>query len=203
MYETTRLAIALRMARAACQWTQQEMADRLGVTKSVITRNEKPDMAMRADTLVRLVYVMREEKVEIDVFSTLDCVRLYAEGEMLDAMAMRVARAALNISQQSFADQVGLTKPLVTRGERPDHKMQEPRFFTMADSLRNQGIKIDYVPIVSDLTVTIQRHAVELIEARSGSSALPGEPTQELIPTSFADKISGKTNKKHEVKDKV
>ncbi len=202
MYETTRLAIALRMARAACQWTQQEMADRLGVTKSVITRNEKPDMAMRADTLVRLVYVMREEKIEIDVFSTLDCVRLYAVGEMLDAMAMRVARAALNISQQAFADQVGLTKPIVTRGERPDHKMQEPRFRTMADSLKNQGIRIDYVPIVSDLTVTIQRHAVELIEAASGGSTLPGEPMQELVPTSFADRLSGKNNKKHEVKEK-
>lgn len=192
MYETTRLAIAMRMARAACQWTQQEMADRLGVTKSVITRNEKPDMAMRADTLVRLIYVMRQENIELDVFSTLDCVRLYAEGEALDAMAMRVARAAQNISQQKFADQVGLTKPLVTRGERPDQKMQVRTFQAMTDSLRSQGIKIDYVPIISDLTVIIQRPAVEFVEAASGGSVLPGEPNRELIPTALAKKLGGK-----------
>ncbi|MCD6009917.1 helix-turn-helix domain-containing protein [Halomonas sp. IOP_31] len=199
MYETTRLAIALRMARAACQLTQQELASALGVTKTVIARNEKPDMAMRADTLVRLIYVMREQGVEIDVFSTLDSVRLYTTGEHLDATAMRVARAALNLNQQAFADTLGLTKPIVTRGERPTSIMRSDVMVTMRHELNQRGIQIDWIPIVQDLTVTVHPRAVEAIDALQQGDALPGEPNEELVPTTLAEKLRGETTASHRV----
>lgn len=199
MYETTRLAIALRMARAVAQMTQPELAETLGVTKTVIARNEKPDMAMRADTLVRLVYVMREREIEIDVFSTLDSVRLYTVGANLDAAAMRAARAALNLNQQDFADRIGLTKPIVTRGERPNSTMSSNTVLTLMNSMDRLGIKIDLMPVVSDLTVTVHRQAVEAIEALHQGNALPGEPEGELVPTSLAEKLSNRGIGNHRV----
>jgi len=165
MYETTRLAIALRMARAAAQWTQQEMAERLHLTKTMVARNERPDMTMRADTLVKLIHTMRLEKVDIDLFTTADRVVFYAEGSDLDAMAMRVCRAALNLSQQTFADKVGLTKPLVTRGERSDKSMTSKTLNQMKDALSEIGIKIDVNAMASTLMVRVERGAVEALEA--------------------------------------
>lgn len=199
MYETTRLAIALRMARAVSQMTQRELAAALGVTKTVIARNEKPDMAMRADTLVRLVYVMREHHIEIDVFSTLDSVRLYTTGPKLDAAAMRAARAALSLNQQDFADAIGLTKPIVTRGERPNSTMRADTLVTLMNAMYQRGIKIDLVSTVEDLTVTVHRQGVEAIEAQHQGMALPGEPEQELVPTSLAEKLSGSATGSHRV----
>ena len=175
MYETTRLAIALRMARAVSRMTQRELAEALDVTKTVIARNEKPDMAMRADTLVRLVYVMREQGIEIDVFSTLDSVTLYANGPKLDAAAMRAARAALNLDQQAFADRIGLTKPIVTRGERPNSTMRADTMVTLNSAMHHMGIKIDWVPMEENLTVIVHRQAVEGIDALHQGKAIPGE----------------------------
>jgi len=166
MYETTRLAIALRMARAAGQWTQQEMAEKLDLTKAIVARNERPDMAMRADTLVKLIHFMKSEMIEVDLFSTADRVVFYAEGADLDAMAMRVSRAALNLSQQAFADKIGLTKPLVTRGERPDQTMTSKTLIKMMEGLCETGITVDFTPIVSELRVTVERDAVESLEAQ-------------------------------------
>ena len=203
MYETTRLAIALRMARAVSQMTQRELAEALGVTKTVIARNEKPDMAMRADTLVRLVYVMRERNIEIDVFSTLDSVRLYIVGSKLDAAAMRAVRAALNLTQQDFAERIGLTKPIVTRGERPSGNMRADTMATLHNVMHCMGIKIDWVPMVEDLTVVVHRQAVEAIDALHLGEAIPGEPTHELIPTDLMEKLSGKATGSHRVEKRT
>lgn len=203
MYETTRLAIALRMARAVSQMTQRELAAALGVTKTVIARNEKPDMAMRADTLVRLIYVMRERGIEIDVFSTLDSVRLYTVGPKLDAAAMRAARAALSLNQQDFAERIGLTKPIVTRGERPNSTMRADTMVTLHSVMHQMGIKIDWVPMVEDLTVTVHRQAVEAIDARHQGRAIPGEPTHELVPTDLMEKLSGKVVGSHRVEKRT
>jgi len=199
MYETTRLAIALRMTRAVSQMTQRELASALGVTKTVIARNEKPDMAMRADTLVRLIYVMREHNIEIDVFSTLDSVMLYTTGPKLDAAAMRAARAALSLNQQDFADEIGLTKPIITRGERPSSTMRSDTLVTLVNAMYQRGIKLDWSPMTQELTVIVHRQGVEAIEAQHQSMGLPGEPEEELLPTSLADKLSGKAIGNHRV----
>ena len=196
MYETTRLAIALRMARAVTQMTQKEMADALGVTKTVIARNEKPDMAMRADTLVRLVYVMNEQGVTVDVFSTLDTVRLYIVGDKLEAAAMRATRAALNLSQQDFADRMGLTKAVVARGERPSSTMSANTLMSMSNTLYSMGIKVDWVSLVKDMTVIVHRHAVEAIDQ---GIVLPGDPEGELVPIGLPEKLRGEAVGNHRV----
>jgi len=196
MYETTRLAIALRMARAVSQMTQKEMAEALGVTKTVIARNEKPDMAMRADTLVRLVYVMNEQGITIDVFSSLDSVRLYIVGDKLEAAAMRATRAALNLSQQDFADRMGLTKAVVARGERPNSTMSATTLMNMSNTLYFMGIKVDWVSLVKDMTVIVDRRAVEAIDQ---GIILPGDPEGELVPVSLPEKLRGEAAGNHRV----
>ncbi|MBW6390203.1 hypothetical protein [Billgrantia antri] len=201
MYETTRLAIGLRMARAAVQLTQSGLAAELGVTKIVIARNEKPDMAMRADTLVRLIYVLRQRGVELDVFSTLDSVRLYMTGGELDAAAMRISRAALSMNQQDFADCIGLTKAIVTRGERPGVTMRSDTWHTFKVKVKELGVVVDWVPMVADLTVVVNRQAIERIETIQQGSLLPGEPGKELIPASLEDNIKSKNwQEKHRIK---
>lgn len=192
MLETLRLAIALRMARATSQLTQSEMAAELGVTTTVIARNEKPDMAMRADTLVRLVYVMRQREIGVDVFSSLDSVRLSVVGENLGAAAMRAARAAMSLNQQDFADLVGLTKPVVTRGERPGSSMRSDTMTLLVSEMGKIGIRIELTSLLGELTVTVQRQALEAIEAIHQSRTLPGEPEKELKPIDIAEKIREK-----------
>ncbi|MBK1618596.1 hypothetical protein CKO42_09120 [Lamprobacter modestohalophilus] len=175
MYETTRLAIALRMARAVAQMTQVELASALDVSKTIIARNERADMAMRADTLVRLIAVMRSRQIEIDLFSTLDTVRLEAAGPHLDSAAMRAARAALNISQQAFADELGLSKSVVTHGERNDSIMRSDTLMILIETMQARGIDLDWSPVNETLSVIVQAKAVLAIEE---------EERRELIPLS-------------------
>jgi len=67
MDEKVRLALAMRIARAALGMSQQEFADMLGIAKSTIARNETLEMTMRADTLAAMIRACRERGVELDV----------------------------------------------------------------------------------------------------------------------------------------
>lgn len=169
MYETMRLAIGLRMARAACQWTQQELADMMGVTKNVIARNEKSDMTMRADTLVKLIYTLNKRGVVLDIFSTQDNISLNMVGSDLDAAAMRIARAVLIINQQEMADYLGLTKAIITRGERPKACMTTDTWNTFKTKMEELGILIEWVSS-SNINVLVTRPVINfLVDDKSQS----------------------------------
>lgn len=202
MYETTRLAIALRMSRAVMNVTQKRLSEELGVSKTVIARNEKPDMAMRADTLVRLIYVMRQNGIEIDVFSTLDSVRISLHGDYLSAISMRAARAALNLNQQDFADLIGLTKPEVTRSERPENMMRGDIILTLKEKMRRMGVKVDWVPMFDNLTVTVYEELVEAQDQMRQGRDVPGEPTHELRPLELYERLSEKEMPTHHVEER-
>ena len=53
--------------------------------------------------------------------------------------------------------------------------------------------------MTQELTVIVHRQGVEAIEAQHQSMALPGEPEDELLPTSLAEKLSGKAIGNHRV----
>jgi len=195
MYDNVRLSAAMRMARAACLLTQQELADEIGVSKSVIARNEKMEMAMRADTWIRLEHAMRHREIELDLVSQADGIRLYMRGKDLDIVAMRVARAALNITQQDLADILGVSKNVVTRGERPGSIMRSDTLGKLLDKAYWLGIKLDWTPMTQDLTVRIRQYGVEKIEALHRGEPLPDEPEDELVETPLHEKLSGETPK--------
>jgi len=198
MYDNVRLSAAMRMARAAALLTQQELADEIGVSKSVVARNEKLDMAMRADTWIRLEHVMRHRGIQLDLISEVDSIRLYMEGEGLDIVAMRVTRAALNITQQALADILGVSKNVVTRGERPGAIMRADTLGTLLEKAYALGIKLDWSPITHDLGVRIRREGVARIESGQ-TNLLSDEPDRELVTTPLHEKLSGQTDQWHKV----
>ncbi|MDC8443663.1 helix-turn-helix domain-containing protein [Halomonas aquamarina] len=195
MYDNVRLSAAMRMARAACLLTQQELAEEIGVSKSVIARNEKMEMAMRADTWIRLEHAMRHREIELDLVSQADGIRLYMMGKDLDIVAMRITRAALNITQQGLADILGVSKNVVTRGERPGSIMRSDTLAKLLDKAYWLGIKLDWTPMTQDLTVRIRQYGVEKIEALHRGEPLPDEPEDELVETPLHEKLSGETPK--------
>lgn len=197
MYDTTRLAIALRMSRAVTRMTQQELAKALAVSKTVIARNEKPDMAMRADTLMRLIYVMHEHGIQIDVFSTLNKVGLYVWGDDLSAISVRVARAALNLNQQDFADLIGVKKATITRGERPGSSVTADVHGLLIERMRQEGVTIDWSPMTQELTVTVHPLALQRQEALRKGESLPGEPDDELVHTPLHEKLRDDTQPRY------
>ena len=67
--EQVRFAVAMRMGRTALGLSQSEFADLLGVAKSTVARTETMEMAMRADTLMTMLRVLREHGVELDLMS--------------------------------------------------------------------------------------------------------------------------------------
>lgn len=66
-YENVRIAVALRTARAALGWNQQEFADKMQVAKSTIARIETVETAPKADFLTRAMRLFRESGVTVDL----------------------------------------------------------------------------------------------------------------------------------------
>ncbi|MGM0984679.1 MAG: helix-turn-helix domain-containing protein [Pseudomonadota bacterium] len=182
MYETTRLAIAMRMSRAALNLTQADYAQLLGISKSNVMRNEKLAVAVRGDTLVRMVHLLGKRGVGIDVFSVMDEVTMSYQGDRPEAAAMRMARAALSLTQEAFALEIGVTKPMVTRGERSDGAMRGETLTKLIQAMHPQGIEINLASPLEGVTIKITRPALERIEENEQGSELPGEPRWELKP---------------------
>lgn len=199
MYDNVRLSAAMRMARAACLLTQQELADEIGVSKSVVARNEKMEMTMRADTWIRLEHVMRQRGIELDLVSEVDSIRLYMMGQDLDIVAMRITRAALNITQQELADLLDVSKNVVTRGERPGAIMRSDTLGKLLDKAYWLGIKLDWTPMTQDLTVRVRKEGLARIEAQYQGAPLPEEPENELVLTPLHEQLSEEKSKRYKV----
>jgi transcriptional regulator with XRE-family HTH domain len=193
MYETTRLAIAMRMSRAALNLTQADYADALGITKSNVMRNEKLSVAVRGDTLIRMVHVLDKRGVSIDVFTEMDEVKIIYRGIRPDAAAMRMCRAALSLTQEEFAEAIGVTKPVVTRGERILGNMRGETLTKLIQEMHLQGIEIDLASPPEGVTVTIKRAALEHIEESEQGSELPGEPNWQYVPYTEEEREWNKT----------
>lgn len=61
-----KIAIALRMARAAVGWSQVELADRIGIAKTTLARFETLEGGLRADQLTQLLRLYKSVGVELD-----------------------------------------------------------------------------------------------------------------------------------------
>ena len=69
LFDNGKIAVAVRSARAAAGWNQQEFADRMGVAKSTVARIETLEMAAKADFLIKAMRLSREAGVDVDLHS--------------------------------------------------------------------------------------------------------------------------------------
>lgn len=63
----TQVALAIRAARTALGWSQEELAKRASLSKPTIARIEMGGISPRADTLNTLMKVFKAQGVDVDM----------------------------------------------------------------------------------------------------------------------------------------
>ena len=71
-FENGKIAVAIRTARAAAGWNQQEFADIMGVAKSTVARIETLEMAAKGDFIVKAMRFFKEAGIDVDLASLND-----------------------------------------------------------------------------------------------------------------------------------
>ncbi|WP_442488313.1 helix-turn-helix domain-containing protein [Halomonas litopenaei] len=82
------------------------------------------------------------------------------------ALAMRMGRAALGMSQQEFADALGVAKSTVARNETLEMAMRAETLTAMMRVFRDQGIDVDLLGATDSLTITVTAKGFEALENR-------------------------------------
>ena len=90
--ENGKIAIAIRTARAAAGWSQDEFAHKVGVAKSTVARIETLEMSAKADLVVKAMRLFRNAGIEVD---------LYGSGEL----SVRIADKSIEQSIVALKDQ--------------------------------------------------------------------------------------------------
>lgn len=67
LLESGRLVVALRAARAAAGWNQEEFAQLMGVAKTTVARIETLEMSARAEYLSKALRLFNEAGIEVDI----------------------------------------------------------------------------------------------------------------------------------------
>lgn len=76
------------------------------------------------------------------------------------ALAMRIARVAMGMSQQEFADVLGVAKSTVARNETLEMAMRADTLTAMLRAMREHGIEMDVLGSPSSLTVKVNEDAL-------------------------------------------
>jgi len=97
--KNVKIAVALRAARAAIGWNQQEFADVMGVAKSTIARIETLEVSPRADVLLQAMEVFRRAGVEVDFFNA-EKLTLVVNLEAINNAELRLMNEALRRSDR-------------------------------------------------------------------------------------------------------
>ena len=87
-----KIVVALRTARVAIGWTQQELASRLKIAKSTVARVETMEGGIKAEMLSAIVREYRSVGVELDFLFS-------------DDVTIRVKPEALMAAKSALADQ--------------------------------------------------------------------------------------------------
>jgi transcriptional regulator with XRE-family HTH domain len=85
--ENAKIAVALRAARSAIGWNQQEFADKMGVAKSTVARIETLEMGAKADFLIRAIQLFRQAGVEVDLAGAISIRLDIGQAAVLGAVA--------------------------------------------------------------------------------------------------------------------
>lgn len=97
--KNVKIAVALRTARAAIGWNQQEFADEMGVAKSTIARIETLEVSPRADVLLQAMEVFGTAGVEVDFFNA-DNLVVVVNPRALATAELRLMNEALRRSDR-------------------------------------------------------------------------------------------------------
>ena len=68
LHESGKITVALRTARAAVGWNQEEFAQRMGVAKTTVARIETLEMSARAEFMSKAMRLFRDAGVEVDLY---------------------------------------------------------------------------------------------------------------------------------------
>ena len=96
--ENTKMVVALRTGRSALGWSQQELADALGIAKSTVARVETLEVRLKADFLYKALKIFKEHGILIDLsqddlpITLTNSLFLYAQNRLLDENMRRVDR---------------------------------------------------------------------------------------------------------------
>jgi len=88
------------------------------------------------------------------------------EEKMRFALAMRMGRAALGMSQQEFADALGVAKSTVARNETLEMAMRADTLTAMLRLFAEKGVEVDLLGATDSLTIKIGPDALESLEKR-------------------------------------
>ena len=76
------------------------------------------------------------------------------------ALAMRIARMAMGMNQQEFADELGVAKSTVARNETLEMAMRADTLTAMLRAIREHGIEMDVLGSPTSLSVTLNEEAL-------------------------------------------
>ena len=71
-FDNGKIAVAIRTARAAAGWNQQEFADLMKVAKSTVARIETLEIAAKGEFVMRAMRLFRENGIDVDLMSASD-----------------------------------------------------------------------------------------------------------------------------------
>ena len=100
--ENLKIIVALRSARTALGWSQQELAQKLAVAKSTIARIETLETLPRAGLLMQAMRLFREAGVHVDLLNG-DRVVIAIEKEALQEAKERLENELLRRSDRKMA----------------------------------------------------------------------------------------------------
>ena len=97
--KNVKIAVAMRTARAAIGWNQQEFADLMGVAKSTIARIEMLEVSPRADVLLEAMELFDRAGLEVDFFKS-ENLTMVVTAQALDSAETRLMDDALRRSDR-------------------------------------------------------------------------------------------------------
>ena len=88
-FDNGKIAVAIRTARAAAGWNQQDFADLMKVAKSTVARIETLEIAAKGDFVMRAMRLFRDKGIDVDLMAPSDLpIRIsdFAIADSIDAM---------------------------------------------------------------------------------------------------------------------
>ncbi len=86
------------------------------------------------------------------------------------ALAMRIGRTTLGMSQQEFANALGVAKSTIARNETLDMSMRADTLTAMLRVMREYGIEMDLLGNPDSLTVKVNEKALDYIAQRQNKN---------------------------------
>lgn len=115
--ENVKIAVALRSARIALGWNQQEFADKMAVAKSTIARIETLEMTPKADFLTLALRTFRDAGVVIDLLYS-DKIVFTVESTALQEAQSRLDSEQMRRSDRKVQGQHDVPMPVILKPKK-------------------------------------------------------------------------------------